>query len=135
VTSSLSVFQIVTHQANQVQITTSAYTIRIDQSRAALPGRRHALSKQNENGLDDLQSILNVLHECNNGNRVVFSKNEKYIIGTALDVRFLNHIDIGNDNAHLEMNKLTHLTDIQGDIQFTDNTDYWQAESLTWLRK
>jgi galacturan 1,4-alpha-galacturonidase len=93
------------------------------------------LSKQNENGLDDLQSILNVLHECNNGNRVVFSKNEKYIIGTALDVRFLNHIDIGNDNAHLEMNKLTHLTDIQGDIQFTDNTDYWQAESLTWLRK
>lgn len=58
--------------------------------------------KANENGSDDSQSILNALHECNNGGRVVFSKNEKYIIGTALDMTFLNHIDIGKDNARLE---------------------------------
>ena len=63
---------------------------------------------------DDSPYILSALHACNNGGHVVFDASTKYIIGTALDMTFLQHIDI----------------DIQGYIQFTDDTDYWQANSF-----
>lgn len=44
----------------------------------------------------------------------MFPAGTKYIIGTALDLTFLNSIDL----------------DIQGYIQFTNDTDYWQANSF-----
>ena len=46
-------------------------------------------------GQDDSKNILEAVHKCNNGGRVVFEKNNKYTIGTALDLTFLNNIDIG----------------------------------------
>ncbi|KAK8074090.1 extracellular exo-polygalacturonase [Apiospora phragmitis] len=63
---------------------------------------------------DDSPSILNAFKECNDGGRVVFRKNYTYVIGTAMDWTFLNHIDI----------------DIQGEILFTNDTTYWQANSF-----
>lgn len=60
------------------------------------PRTRTCVVKANRDGSDDSQNILNALHECNNGGHVIFSKNEKYIIGTALDMTFLNRIDLGN---------------------------------------
>jgi galacturan 1,4-alpha-galacturonidase len=59
------------------------------------PRTRTCVVKANGNGNDDSANILAALHECNNGGHVIFSKNEKYIIGTALDMTFLNHIDLG----------------------------------------
>lgn len=47
------------------------------------------------NGTDDSANILKAIKECNNGGHVVFPKNQKFTIGTALDLRFLNHIDLG----------------------------------------
>lgn len=44
---------------------------------------------------DDSQYILNALNECNDGGKVVFPAEETYVIGTALDLSFLKHIDIG----------------------------------------
>lgn len=44
---------------------------------------------------DDSPYILSAFHECNDGGHVVFSKDETYIIGTAMDWTFLKHIDIG----------------------------------------
>ena len=38
---------------------------------------------------------MDALHSCNNGGHVVFKEGVKYTIGTALDLTFLNHIDIG----------------------------------------
>ncbi|RDW82695.1 exopolygalacturonase [Coleophoma cylindrospora] len=69
------------------------------------------------NGTDDSQFVLDALHSCNNGGHVVFSEGTEYIIGTALDLTFLNHIDL----------------DIQGYIQFTNDTDYWQANSFKFI--
>lgn len=60
------------------------------------PRTRTCVVKANADGSDDSANILAALHECNNGGHVIFTKNEKYIIGTALDMTFLNHVDIGN---------------------------------------
>ncbi|KAI4617003.1 Exopolygalacturonase [Alternaria ethzedia] len=65
-------------------------------------------------GKDDSANILKAIKQCNNGGHVVFPKDQKFTIGTALDLTFLNSIDL----------------DIQGSIQFTNDTDYWQANSF-----
>jgi len=44
---------------------------------------------------DDSFSILFALHDCNDGGHVLFLRDETYIIGTALDLTFLKHVDIG----------------------------------------
>jgi hypothetical protein len=47
------------------------------------------------NGTDDSANILKAIKQCNNGGHVVFPKDQKFTIGTALDLTFLNHIDLG----------------------------------------
>ncbi|KAL3425391.1 polygalacturonase [Phlyctema vagabunda] len=73
--------------------------------------------KNHGNGTDDSPYIMDALHSCNNGGHVVFKEGSEYIIGTALDLTFLNHIDL----------------DIQGYIQFTNDTKYWQANSFPFV--
>ncbi|KAK4237195.1 pectin lyase-like protein [Achaetomium macrosporum] len=68
----------------------------------------------NGDGSDDSQNILKDIHKCNPGGHVVFSAGTTYIIRTASDLTFLKSIDL----------------DIQGTIQFTNDTDYWQANSF-----
>ena len=63
---------------------------------------------------DDSPYILQALRDCNHGGHVVFPNGTTYIIGTALDLTFLSHVDL----------------DIQGYIQFTNDTDYWQAHAF-----
>lgn len=46
-------------------------------------------------GRDDSKYILSALHECNNGGKVVFDADKEYTIGTALDMTFLKHVDLG----------------------------------------
>ncbi|KAL2217000.1 exopolygalacturonase precursor [Thermoascus aurantiacus ATCC 26904] len=65
-------------------------------------------------GFDDSAAILRALRNCNNGGKVVFDRDKHYTIGTALDLTFLRHIDL----------------EILGTIQFTNDTDYWQAHSF-----
>ncbi|KAF2151660.1 glycoside hydrolase family 28 protein [Myriangium duriaei CBS 260.36] len=68
----------------------------------------------NDGVTDDSPAILKTLHDCNEGGHVVFPKGNNYLIGTALDLTFLCHIDI----------------DIQGNILFTNDTDYWQKNGF-----
>ncbi|EXJ59147.1 exopolygalacturonase X [Cladophialophora yegresii CBS 114405] len=72
------------------------------------------VESHNDSVTDDSPYILSALHACNNGGHVIFDASTKYTIGTALDMTFLRSIDI----------------DIQGYIQFTNDTDYWQAHSF-----
>jgi galacturan 1,4-alpha-galacturonidase len=53
------------------------------------------VKSHNDSVTDDSTYILDALHDCNNGGHVVFTQGVKYTIGTALDLTFLNHIDIG----------------------------------------
>lgn len=52
--------------------------------------------KSKGDGRDDSQHILDAVHECNNGGRVVFKEDVNYTIGTALDLTFMKNIDLGN---------------------------------------
>jgi galacturan 1,4-alpha-galacturonidase len=44
---------------------------------------------------DDSDNILKAIKSCNNGGHVVFPKDQSYTVGTALDLQFLKHIDLG----------------------------------------
>lgn len=58
---------------------------------------RHKVCYVNSHGdgKDDSSYVLQALHECNNGGHAVFKEGVKYTIGTALDLTFLEHIDVG----------------------------------------
>lgn len=47
------------------------------------------------NGRDDSSNIMSALKKCNNGGKVVFDAGKTYTIGTALDMTFLKHVDLG----------------------------------------
>lgn len=68
----------------------------------------------NDGKTDDSKNFLHAITKCNDGGHIVFKKGLKYLIGTALDLTNLKHVDI----------------DIQGTILFTNDTDYWQANSF-----
>ncbi|KAE8351579.1 putative exopolygalacturonase X [Aspergillus coremiiformis] len=70
--------------------------------------------KANKNGKDDAPNILSALKECNNGGHVIFDKDTEYTVATAMDMTFLNHVDL----------------EILGKITFTPDTDYWQANAF-----
>jgi len=53
------------------------------------------VQSHNDGVTDDSNFILEALHECNNGGHVVFKEGTQYFIGTALDLTFLEHIDLG----------------------------------------
>jgi galacturan 1,4-alpha-galacturonidase len=52
--------------------------------------------KTNGDGTDDSDYILSALKKCNNGGKVVFDEDKEYTIGTALDMTFLKHVDLGS---------------------------------------
>lgn len=49
----------------------------------------------NGDGTDDAANVLKAIKDCNNGGHVIFPKDQKFTIGTALDLTFLNSIDLG----------------------------------------
>ena len=59
------------------------------------PRVKYCYVNSHGNGQDDSNYILKALHKCNNGGHVVFSQGTQYTIGTALDMTFLKHIDLG----------------------------------------
>ena len=72
---------------------------------------------------DDSPYILSALRDCNDGGHVIFPSNTNYLIGTALNLTFLRHVDL----------------DIRGSILFTNDTDYvcrpmvYPASLRAWL--
>ncbi|KAK5128097.1 Exopolygalacturonase X-1 [Meristemomyces frigidus] len=72
------------------------------------------VSSHNDMKTDDSAYILDAIKKCDNGGHVIFPQGTTYVIGTALNLTGLKHIDI----------------DIQGYVQFTNDTDYWQANAF-----
>jgi galacturan 1,4-alpha-galacturonidase len=54
----------------------------------------------NDGVTDDSKYVLDALQQCNHGGHVIFKKGSNYTIGTALDLTFLDHIDIGEYCRH-----------------------------------
>ena len=85
----------------------------------------------NGDGTDDSKNILKAINDCNDGGHVMFPKDKKFIIGIALDLTFLKHIDLGKNVRSLNLScSLMDYADIQGIILFTNDTKYWQANSF-----
>lgn len=59
------------------------------------PRTKTCVVKNYGNGKDDSEYILSAIKECNDGGHVIFEQGKKYTIGTALDLTFLKHIDLG----------------------------------------
>jgi galacturan 1,4-alpha-galacturonidase len=64
------------------------------------------------NGTDDSATILKAIKQCNNGGHVVFPKDQKFTIGTALDLTFLNHIDLGRQHGIVTASTNTNMNQI-----------------------
>lgn len=91
------------------------------------------VKSHNDSITDDSTYIMDALHSCNNGGHVVFKEGTKYMIGTALDLTFLNHIDIGKSSQKLTKYSTNTSLDIQSYIQFSNDTTYWQANSFRFV--
>lgn len=52
------------------------------------------------NGKDDASNIMSALKKCNNGGKVVFDADKTYTVGTAMDMTFLKHVDLGMCRKH-----------------------------------
>jgi galacturan 1,4-alpha-galacturonidase len=65
---------------------------------------------------DDSAAIMAAVKECNGGGRVIFSRGKSYTIGTALDLRNLRNVDLV----------------IQGKIEFSRDTAYWQRSAFKY---
>ncbi|KAI1261522.1 polygalacturonase [Xylariaceae sp. FL1019] len=65
-------------------------------------------------GADDSAAILEAFNSCNNGGTVILDGD--YTIGTALDLTFLESVDIA----------------LSGSINFSDDIDYWTANSFKY---
>lgn len=72
------------------------------------------VNSHNDKKSDDSEYILEAITDCNNGGHIIFLQKSTYIIGAPLNLTHLAHVDL----------------DIQGKIQFTKDTDYWQKNSF-----
>lgn len=64
-------------------------------------GKNCYVSSHNDGVTDDSPFIMDAVNKCNPGGHVIFSQGTKYVIGTALDLSNLNHVDLGK--LHAEM--------------------------------
>ncbi len=68
---------------------------RLPVPRPAQRSRQCAVQSHGDGVTDDSDYILDAFHECNDGGHVVFGEGQTFLIGTAMDWTFLQHIDIG----------------------------------------
>jgi polygalacturonase len=62
---------------------------------ASTPRTRECVVKSGGGSGDDTANILDAIKTCNDGGRVVFPKSAKYLVGKAMDLSNLKHIDLG----------------------------------------
>ncbi|EPS39663.1 hypothetical protein H072_6550 [Dactylellina haptotyla CBS 200.50] len=77
--------------------------------------KRHCFVDALGNGQDDAPQIIEAVKSCNNGGTVALL-DPLYIIGSVMDLRGLEAIDF----------------DIQGILQFTNDTEYWASHSFQY---
>jgi galacturan 1,4-alpha-galacturonidase len=57
--------------------------------------RKCVVKSHNDFKTDDSSHVLQAVKKCNNGEHVLFPEGTTYVIGAALDLTGLKHIDIG----------------------------------------
>ncbi|EKD20085.1 uncharacterized protein L3040_002239 [Drepanopeziza brunnea f. sp. 'multigermtubi'] len=90
--------------------TTRPFTARLSPPR----NKTCVVNSHNDLLIDDSEYILSAITECKDGGHVIFLQRSTYIIGKPLNLTDLSAIDL----------------DIQGNIQFTNDTTYWQKSAF-----
>jgi galacturan 1,4-alpha-galacturonidase len=103
--------------------------------------KKCVVKSHNDFKTDDSSYVLQAVKKCNDGGHVLFPEGTTYVIGTALDLTGLKHIDIGeflkslatdakckSEESPTDTSPL--FPDVQGYVQFTNDTDYWQAHAF-----
>jgi len=82
--------------------------------------KKCVVKSHNDFKTDDSSYVLQAVKKCNNGGHVLFPEGTTYVIGTALDLTGLKHVDIGEsvrlfaaddlDSTHAANQKDTSLT-------------------------
>ncbi|KAJ5260528.1 Glycoside hydrolase family 28 [Penicillium angulare] len=79
------------------------------------PDRRTVTIRASKNEEDDISSdFLWAIHQANHGGRLLLEKGKTYMIGTKLDLTFLDDIEV----------------QLEGQLKFTNNITYWQANNF-----
>lgn len=60
-------------------------------------GKNCYVKSHNDMKTDDSEYILDAINKCNDGGHVIFPQGYTYVIGTALDLTHLKHIDLGKE--------------------------------------
>lgn len=84
-----------THESNRPSL---AYSPQQPYKKMHDSPKRHkkcVVNSHNDFKTDDSSYILHAVKKCNDGGHVVFPEGITYVIGTALDLTGLKHIDIG----------------------------------------
>jgi galacturan 1,4-alpha-galacturonidase len=75
--------------------------------------RKCVVKSHNDFKTDDSSYVLQAVGKCNNGGHVLFPEGTTYVIGAALDLTGLKHIDIGESleevaTDDLDSTKISH---------------------------
>jgi galacturan 1,4-alpha-galacturonidase len=75
--------------------------------------RKCVVKSHNDFKTDDSSYVLQAVRKCNNGGHVLFPEGTTYVIGAALDLTGLKHIDIGESleevaTDDLDSTKISH---------------------------
>lgn len=68
--------------------------------------RKCVVKSHNDFKTDDSPYVLQAVKKCNDGGHVLFPEGTTYVIGTALDLTGLKHIDIGESSKQLAIDLL-----------------------------
>jgi len=74
---------------------------------------------------DDAPVILDAFHKCNNGGTVVFDST--YLIGSPLDLTFLNHIDVViTGEIHFDSSDVYYWAENSFKYEYQNQSVYWK---------
>jgi hypothetical protein len=92
--------------------------------------RKCVVKSHNDFKTDDSPYVLQAVKKCNDGGHVLFPEGTGYVIGTALDLTGLKHIDIGESLKQFATDALNSTNAKQKNTSLTHDL-YFQTSKVT----
>jgi hypothetical protein len=93
--------------------------------------KKCVVKSHNDFKTDDSSYVLQAVKKCNDGGHVLFPEGTTYVIGTALDLTGLKHIDIGESLRELATEALDHTNTNRTNASLTHDL-YFQTSKVTF---
>jgi hypothetical protein len=119
-----------THQSNRPSLVYSPKHPYKKMQSSPKRDRKCVVKSHNDFKTDDSSYVLQAVKKCNNGGHVLFPEGTTYVIGAALDLTGLKHIDIGESLRELATDGLDSTNTNQKDTSLTHDL-YDQTSKVT----